>query len=1064
MGPRHVRVWAAILLSALVFVPERAVGQSEGPVRLKFAFATIDEAEARAMLDAITAFNAANPDVRVEPVSSRWTGYGVHDSFVRFLALQDPSVDVFRLDLPWIAEFADPGWLLPLDDRIDAAPFLPDALLGGRYRGHLYGLPLSHKGNLLYYRTDLVQTVPNTLAELSRQSRALVARGLVDIGLAVHGLYLYNDFLPVLWGAGGDPLALDAPPAREAFQAFTGLFQKPPVAPAPAVFATWRSRYRAPLDAFRAGRAAFFVGWTADLRSLRSSDSRVRDRFGLARIPSLRGPGRANLGSYYLAVSAASRHPEVAARFATFVCSAPQQKRRWATLGELPSLAGLYDDPAIRGDRFAVAARAALAQPRTRPRIANERQVSAYLETALHAAIDGRATPAQALEKAAVQVRTALRPVTVLTSPPDPTPLIPPSSGRAAWLGWLFGGAALAVLVVSALLVVLRNRFRLRVLATLRSKMTLFGVATMLLLLLATVGLTTVSALRAQEEERISGLVYHHREMADQALTLGKNLALAASVVSDLVAADAPLKSAGLLQLMDASHFSDDLLFLQLLSPAGEVLRRSEDTLYMLDGGAGVAALPEDLPARVGQRRVLLVPRLDGTGQRYAEVIAPVFRRGVHAGALRLGVSLQRLHRRLEEVRTRHDAQIDRILVSAAGVAGLSLLFGVLAILLLARRITLPVVELTERAKRIRSGDLGVVIVPRTRDEIGTLAGTMAEMVEGLRDRDRIRETLGRYVTEEVAERFLSDPSSLQLGGQLQEVTILMSDLRGFTALSERLGPEAMVRLLNRYLARMTDVIFAHGGTINEFIGDAILALFGAPERGPDDAERAVRCAIAMQREMVLFNDENQSGDVPRLDMGIGLNSGTVIAGNIGSEKRAKYGVVGGPVNLAARVESFTTGTQVLMSEATFDRVRDTVSAAEPFEVHVKGSAEPLRIYEVRAIAGSQPLAMPEVPSAPMRPVDLGGMLRRIDGKEVSGRSDPIRVRRASTEQLVLDALDGLAPRDNVLLRLHFPEGRETGDIYAKVVRVETNTELTLAITSITPEDRDALSGSAQVG
>mgnify|MGYP002824841533 FL=1 len=145
----------------------------------------------------------------------------------------------------------------------------------------------------------------------------------------------------------------------------------------------------------------------------------------------------------------------------------------------------------------------------------------------------------------------------------------------------------------------------------------------------------------------------------------------------------------------------------------------------------------------------------------------------------------------------------------------------------------------------------------QSSDEIGTLAYTMNDMVQGLRDRDFIRDAFGRYLSPELARRFMHAPESLRLGGHIEQVTILMSDLRGFTSLSERVGPEQMVQLLNRYLGCMTEVILKYRGTIIEFLGDAILVVFGAPLREVDDPERAVRCAIAMQRAMLDFNAQS---------------------------------------------------------------------------------------------------------------------------------------------------------------------------------------------------------------
>ena len=273
-----------------------------------------------------------------------------------------------------------------------------------------------------------------------------------------------------------------------------------------------------------------------------------------------------------------------------------------------------------------------------------------------------------------------------------------------------------------------------------------------------------------------------------------------------------------------------------------------------------------------------------------------------------------------------YTAEIDAQAWRTAALSLLALLVAIAGGIVLVRWIAEPLRELGAQARRIREGDLDVTIVPRSRDEIGTLARTMAEMVQGLRDRDFIRDVLGRYVSPELADQCLQDKNALQLGGQIRTVSIVMSDLRGFSGLSERLGPERMIGLLNRYLGAMTPVILGHRGTINEFIGDAILVLFGAPFERPDDAERAVRCAWAMQRAMAGFNAESRAQGLPELVMGIAVHSGRVVAGNIGSQDRMKYGVVGPAVNLTGRIEGLTVGPQVLLSEATLDRVRHMVT------------------------------------------------------------------------------------------------------------------------------------------
>jgi adenylate cyclase len=215
------------------------------------------------------------------------------------------------------------------------------------------------------------------------------------------------------------------------------------------------------------------------------------------------------------------------------------------------------------------------------------------------------------------------------------------------------------------------------------------------------------------------------------------------------------------------------------------------------------------------------------------------------------------------------------------------------------------------------------------------------------RNEQFIRATFGRYVSDEVVANLLEKPEGLKLGGDLREVTILMSDIRAFSTICERLPPDQVMKMLNNYLGTMSEIIMDHQGTIDEFIGDAILAIFGAPTSRPDDAQRAVRCALDMQQAMNDLNRDNREAGLPEISMGIGINTGAVIAGNIGSEKRSKYGVVGHQVNLTARIESQTAGGEVLISETTRDKLNQAFTLGEQKQVRVKGINEPVSIYQV---------------------------------------------------------------------------------------------------------------------
>jgi len=239
----------------------------------------------------------------------------------------------------------------------------------------------------------------------------------------------------------------------------------------------------------------------------------------------------------------------------------------------------------------------------------------------------------------------------------------------------------------------------------------------------------------------------------------------------------------------------------------------------------------------------------------------------------------------------------------------------------------------------------------------------LEELNAALEMRNRfIRQTFGRYLSDDIVESILEKPDGLKIGGEKRQATILMSDLRGFTAISERLPAEDVVSMVNIYLETMTDIILKYQGTIDEFIGDGILVIFGAPFQRPDDARRAVACAVEMQLAMASVNDRNRQAGYPEVALGIGVNTGNMVVGNIGSKKRTKYGVVGSNVNLTARIESYTVGGQIFISENTLTACGDIVRLDNAMQVSPKGVKEPLSIYEVGGIAGDYQLFLPPKP------------------------------------------------------------------------------------------------------
>ena len=221
---------------------------------------------------------------------------------------------------------------------------------------------------------------------------------------------------------------------------------------------------------------------------------------------------------------------------------------------------------------------------------------------------------------------------------------------------------------------------------------------------------------------------------------------------------------------------------------------------------------------------------------------------------------------------------------------------------------------------------------------------------------------------------------------QAKQVTILLSDLRGFTALSEHYQPDVIIEILNFYFSRMCEIIFRFGGSIDKFMGDSIMALFGLSEQKEDDLERAIACAVEMQRSMQSINAENIKRGHPRLFMGIGINTGKVVAGQLGSELHHEYTVIGDEVNLASRIEAYSLRGQILLSEHSRDLARDYIECATPNQVLVKGKQTPVKLYELLSTRRPRKLEVPRVEArrSPRISVDFPMTFQPLKDKTVS--------------------------------------------------------------------------------
>ncbi|MBI4666376.1 MAG: HAMP domain-containing protein [Nitrospinae bacterium] len=288
-----------------------------------------------------------------------------------------------------------------------------------------------------------------------------------------------------------------------------------------------------------------------------------------------------------------------------------------------------------------------------------------------------------------------------------------------------------------------------------------------------------------------------------------------------------------------------------------------------------------------------------------------------------------------------------RMVLYILGGAGLAL--SSIAGVFIARTVTKPVKILGDSVRRIDSGDYSHYAVVNQDDELAQLATAINNMARGLMEKDRVRNLLGKVVSHSIAEKLLS--KEMELGGEEREVTVLFSDIRGFTARSEDMSPKNLLNVLNSHFTSMNQVIENHNGVVDKYMGDAVMAIFGAPLDMADHPKQAVSAALDMMRAMKELNENLARRALPPLNIGIGVNTDVVVAGNIGSTNRLNYTVIGDGVNLASRLEGANKyyGTTILISENTLRNVEKIFLCRELDKVRVAGKTEAIRVFEVLA-------------------------------------------------------------------------------------------------------------------
>jgi len=307
----------------------------------------------------------------------------------------------------------------------------------------------------------------------------------------------------------------------------------------------------------------------------------------------------------------------------------------------------------------------------------------------------------------------------------------------------------------------------------------------------------------------------------------------------------------------------------------------------------------------------------------------------------------------LNEIREAHyfvedpTAALERLQSTVPSVITVFLATAVWLTFLVSSNLTKPLQEIIRVLKEIRNGVFDYQVQVTSNDEIGYTGDVINEMTEGLKERDFIKETFGKYVTKEIRDEILSGRVSLD--GELKEVSVLFADLRHFTPMVEAMPPKEVVKIINGYFREMEEAIREHRGLVLQYIGDEIEAVFGAPISIEDHALRALEAALEMKRRLKAVNEDLASKGYPALAHGIGIHTGMVLAANIGSPNRLSYALVGDTVNLASRLQSLNKdlGTDILLSAATRSRINGAFLFKEWPETKIKGKQEAVKIFSI---------------------------------------------------------------------------------------------------------------------
>ena len=393
---------------------------------------------------------------------------------------------------------------------------------------------------------------------------------------------------------------------------------------------------------------------------------------------------------------------------------------------------------------------------------------------------------------------------------------------------------------------------------------------------------------------------------------------------------------------------NDDLTLSLLVQDA----MKDPDVVYVIfvDADGKVVAHPdlaqigqriqrsEGLPMAVGETQV--TPYVDPKHGKVIDFAVPLVFSKVSVGSLYLGFSRKPIDEAVAAARN------STIVISAAMVV-----VGVLGALGLATVLSGPVMRLVEGTRAVAAGNFQIHLPVTSRDEIGALTESFNQMAKNLREKEMIKRAFTRYVARQVVDEILKDPEKLALKEERRDVTVLFCDMRGFTSLAERLSPEEVVAVLNDFYTLMVDTTAKNDGIVDKFLGDGVMAIFGAPIVHEDHPARAVKTAVAMQAGVAELSRKRAREGKDPIAVGIGVSAGEAVAGTVGTEDRMEYTVIGDSVNLAARLESNAKPGQILISQRTYQRVDGVVNVRTLGVIRMKGKEEQVEVYEVLGLA-----------------------------------------------------------------------------------------------------------------